>query len=200
MAKLTATDRKALAKITEGRFEILHEQLATRRTEIRETAEKNIVDAHKAEIEKITTKLHALAEERAELSQLQTQFEADRQTLRLEHEAKINAKSAALDTKQNKIDTQAEDQGLTVKRDRYGAAGNFKVAVADINESVNSKFSNVLAQYNAARLNLDTMKLQTLERIAVSGLESAEAEDFMTTIPIIDDLLPAPEALKELLA
>lgn len=200
MAKLTATDRKALAKITEGRFEILHEQLQTRREEIREVAEKNIVDQHTSAIEKITKSLHSLADTRAELVQLEATYEAERQALRLKHETDIKAKTAAVDAQQNKIDTQAEDQGLTVKRDRYGAPGNFRVVVSNISDSVNAKFSNVLTEYNAARLNLETMKLQTLERIAVSGLESAEAEDFLTTIPIIDDLLPAPEALKELLA
>lgn len=44
-----------------------------------------------------------------------------------------------------------------------------------------------------------TLELETLEKISVAGLESEDARQFMTEIPDIDNLLPAPEKALELI-
>lgn len=178
VGKLTATDRKSLTKITEGRFEVLQEQLSQRLNEIKSLARERIVREHKADIDTYTLKARSLADEKVALDHRYEQDKAD------------------LERKQQLLDQDALNKGIKITRDRYGST--FKVHPANIEAAVNEDFADILKGYNAAKLNLRTMKLEIQEKIAVSGLETDEAQKFLANIPSIDNLLPAPEDIPEL--
>lgn len=179
---LSATDRKQLCKITEGRFEILNEQLNSRKNQIMQEIREQVLADHQNEIEAVRAELLALQKKKEEAE------EAHQRVLK------------GIDYEKQGIVNKASDSGLKVTYSRYDNSGNFTVEPKNIDKSVRVRTDEVLGEFNSAGHNLRTMKLNILENISVAGLESEEAKDFLGEIPKIDDLLPAPEDIKALKA
>lgn len=179
-SKLSATDRKQLCKITEGRFEMLNQELSARKNDISEMIKKHVIDSHKGNIKKIEDRLSKVKEER-KLTDLEYQNKLDE-----------------VDKKRKIIIKEAKEMGLTVSKPSYGQDIE-EISPTDLNSAVREKANQIYKEYNAAKINLRTLELETLEKISVAGLETDDARDFMTEIPDIDKLLPAPAQVKALI-
>lgn len=174
---ITATDRKALAKITEGRYEVIEQQLNARKREIEEIARQQIIDEHQAEIDNTWQKLRDIDDRKAKLE--------------AEHDEKVRL----LDREQEDVEREAEKKGLRIARN-YSSGRT--IVPKDIDQKIKEKFKSIFKDYDTARYGLRTMKLQTLEKVHVAGLKSEAAVNFLGDLPDVDDLLPAPENIPQL--
>lgn len=178
--KLTSIDRKQLCKITEGRFQILNEELSSRRQAIRSAISKQVLEEHKTNIAETRKKLENWQKEEKKVAEKVEQLQHD-------HDAKRTA-----------IIEEAKSKGLTVGRPTYGTTIE-DIKPANLDKTVTDRMDKILEDYNAAKINLRTLELETLEKISIAGLETEEAQDFLTEIPELDKLLPPVTEIPELL-
>lgn len=100
--KLSATDRKQLCKITEGRFEMLHEELHSRKTKIEKIIEGEVIKSHEKDILKIQEGLKGLVDEENTANQ--------------EHKKTIEK----IKIKKDNLIKKAKEIGLVVDKPGYG--------------------------------------------------------------------------------
>lgn len=178
--KLTSADRKQLCKITEGRFQILNEELSSRRNSIRMAITKQVLAEHEKDIADTRKKLENWHKEEEKTEERKRELDK------------------ALEAKRTDIVEEAKQKGLTVGRPTYGTTAE-SVGPQNLDKSVNDRMDQILDDYNAAKINLRTLELETLEKISIAGLESVEAEEFLTEIPELDKILPPADQIPELL-
>lgn len=176
---LSATDRKQLCKITEGRFEMLREQLGARWSEIDVAVREQVMQEHESDLKKVRKQLR-LNDEKSD---------------KLDEEHARKEKEIARERED--IIAFASDLGLSVS-DKYQNRNT--VTPKNVDKAVKQRVGSYLLQYQDARRSLRSQELGVLEEISVAGLKSDEAKDFLGKIPDIDKLLPSVSEIPELQA
>lgn len=176
--QMSKTDRSELRRILKLRMEILREQVVHREIEVRDELRK------------------AIQKEYAE-----------------------TVKQAKADTKKLKEKAQKFEAEAEELEKRYGALGLsnspyqrrsydlMRIDFSDdwqpenLEEKVNEAYSALTRKAGAVKLDLKQTELALSEELAINGLTTDEAKDFLAKIPTVEKLIPLEsKEVKELIA
>lgn len=191
-ATLSANDRKQLVKITEGRFEILRNELSIRRNEIEREINKQVVAEHEKDITEIRKALDKWAEQEKKMHE---KHDAEADALRKKQTQEVELHKS----ERNDIYDIASRKKLTIQKPGYGTEKE-KITPENLANVVKNRMDSFENDYLLARKQLKTQELDVIEKISVSGLESPDSIDFLGQIPDVDTLLPPLNEAKELIS
>ena len=203
-------DRIELRRIMKARFEILQEQLGQREQEIRSAIQADIEKQHEAAVKEAQRKAAALAAKAAKIDRKVVEFKS-----------KIEEEAATLKAESEALEVEMREQGVAPYGDQYYTRRNGSYPALMLNDDrwydsekfltvtkewrpeglsnkVQKAYSKIAQQAGLHKLDLRMKELELSEELAIGALGSDEAKTFLTKVPTIDNLLPAPnvKALK----
>lgn len=170
---ITKREADDLRRVVKARFEVLHDQVRQRETEIRNRVQETIVAEHQPEIDAVTAKLNAFR----------------KKMVKLNAEAKV-----LLDT------IKDEHPTVSVQRGRYADEGSkFLVAIDEaaaqipnLGVEVGKRTAAITEAAGLASLNLRHTEVGFLEKLTLGTIETADAQAFFDSLPVVDQYLPLP--------
>lgn len=180
---MTATERKELRRIISARFELLDQELTTKKKAISANITKQLTDAKATTIAKYERKLAELA---AKAQKLNDQSEALGKEI---HEAGLTPRGTSAARRSLPVSSWQFASTMTTTR-----VVRF-LAVANIREATDTALSQLLSEHGVASLDLRRLQLNIEEDLALGTLQSQEARDFLSKIPTADKLLPPSAAV-----
>lgn len=197
---MNATERRALAKIIDQRFEILHNEIDQREEEIGEVIRKRIVaDATRVEKEAqdrwapIVKRAEALREEaldmleaiRDDLGMAPGTVKVERQTRFVDEDVPLR-RGQRPKTMELQRAHQYSSEGLTVH------AGNKFAPAKQVEAQVKEELRKLGIDARKGRRSLEKRRLGLQEDLLLSAIESTDAKAFLEKIPTIEQLMPMP--------
>lgn len=204
-------DRIELRRIMRARFEILGEQLGQREQEIRTGIQAEIEAQHAASVKEAQKKARAFETKAAKIDRKVTEFRAkieeEAQLLKAEAEefqAEMRGKGVVPYGDGYYHTRNGQMPAVVVNSDRWYDGERFFIVAKewrpeDLNSKVQKAYNEIAQEAGLHKLDLRMKELELSEELAIGALGSDEAKDFLTKVPTIDNLLPAPtkKALKK---
>lgn len=183
---ITKREADDLRRVVKARFEVLHDQVAQRRTEIKNRVEDTIVAEHAAKVKRVQDRIDKLRE-------------------------KVEAFNAEVDAEVKAISKSAPKGGdISVTCDRYNPdsvvidgvirASQLTVGIASLASKVQQRTQEIIEAAGLASLNLRHREIEFLEKLTLGSIETKDAQEFFDSLPVVDEYLPLPSVkqLKEL--
>lgn len=177
---ITKREADDLRRVVKARFEVLHDQVHQRRTEIANRVEETIEADYKPEIDAVEAKLEVV-----------------RKKMR-----KLNAEAKALIA-----DVEANHPNVSLVRARYSnpdnvyvmEIGDAKAVIPNLSAEVAKRTNMITEAAGLATLNLRHTEVGFLEKLTLGTIETADAQAFFDSLPVVDQYLPLP-SVKEIKA
>lgn len=212
---MPSKDRSALKSVIKQRFEILEQQLIQRQQEVRETIRKEIEKHYEGAVKDARKETEDFQKRAVKIEKEIAAFLT-----------KTNEKIEALVAEGKEFGERMEANGLTNNGRHYtnvvepvvnnlrqylyhnwtGEGWENGQRVININNGwmpagldsrVQEAYSKIATQAGMHKLDLKMQELEITEELLVGGISSEEGRAFLSKIPTIDNLLPAPtEAAK----